>query len=232
MGLDEKLIQIHGLEVASVERVIGDIERIKLQEQAVSENFNQELARYGDLITGKLLRIIENIYLLGNQIFRLKEESYSFHPVEVEDRTKRINLYKGNVGEGFSFGVNNFMEHVVDFSFGRDFTPKKIALSTYDWVDEDKKKKRRGSNEYVTKIEALSICEFVDRFTDLLIDYHKNPSEDKEKHHLDSLPFVLNLVPSLLSKIYEGVMNGQEGKLKNLQSRSRDLNGLEVSDII
>jgi len=225
MVLDDKFKQLQGLKVCCVEDVIGNIERTKLDHSDVSRDYEQELRDYSDLVGEKLKRVIENIYSLTSPIFGLEGGTYSFYPVKVAGNSKRILISKDMSNNVFGLCIEDFMKNLTWFMFERDFTPRDIIFSTYSCLT---KPGERDHYEYIPKIKDRDVEGFVDKFKNLLIDYHQNPSDDRERHDIDSVPHVLNLVPSLLSSIYEEEREKQKKKLQILQLQK----GMIVSLIV
>ncbi|MGA2130029.1 MAG: hypothetical protein ABSG05_00215 [Candidatus Pacearchaeota archaeon] len=224
-NLEGRLKALQSLEVGNVERVIGEVERTKLETEAVADNLEQESYRYMDLMREKLPKVIGNIYLLGNQISGLKDDYHSFYPVDLSGESARIEIGKKKSKKGFSLRIDNFIKYAIELKFEKDSnSPTEISFLNYEFPNKFLSWKKYKQS-YVPKLKARTIEEFTAKFMDFLMS--KN---GREEGRYDSLPAMLNLIPSLLLRIYQEEQEKYKYKAEQTASKGKKLEELDVSD--
>lgn len=244
MPLDNKLIsleQLQQLEVGNVERIIGEIETSKNDVEKTIDKMEMETEVYIALFRDKLFETVQNIYLLKDQISDLRDEDYSFYPVDVDGETERMGLSKTSFEEGFSLFLSSFQKYGVNFNF-RENPDSQEEISFYRLERVDGKKRRIRANipsgeEYVLRVVGKDAFEFTDRFGDHLrsvIEENGTPNPERRigmgNYNYSLLPSLLNLVPELVSRIYGEIRTARETEEEELRSKIVSLEALDTSD--
>ncbi len=229
MALDDRLNQLQVLKVGNVEKAIGEISDSQFESETIQDNTNIELELYQKTIEEKLPKIIENICLLKDQIVDLKNVFKSFYPIKVGNNQIRMEISKKSSKKGSILTVYDYIDYAVRFDFETNSNfPKEISFFTYE------SKKRHSKQDYIPRLKADTIPEFVDKIKIFLVNqiekrgnYYNSKLEDRD---YSSLPHFLNLVPELLSRIYKEKSNTHKNKLEVTQHQNQSLEDLDVSD--
>jgi len=218
MGLEGKLEQLQALEVGSVEGVIGDIERTKVETLEVADNIEIEAQVYQQLIEQKLPKLLGNVQSLRSMVLGIV-------PLEGDYVDSHDKLYIFQNKKGHQLSWWDISKYDFNFQFNNDGS-EEISLLRFGPLKGFFRSERCV---WIKMIDAKTPEEFVEKYVGLVIPEFKKHGDSIYL----SLPFALVNVPDSIKRIYEKRQEKRNGVLKQIQSQNGKLDSLSVpQDII
>ena len=218
------------MKLENLEGVIREIASQEYDKEKISDKRSEDLPDYKGLIKEKLSKIIQDIDVLGEFIYKCGPVGWYDHAFN-EDCASGTNLYIGKFRrdsfhmwiEEISGGID---EYGIEFIF-KDHPPsiKGIFMYTFDLPNALNFFRKKNSSGVTRRnfrtIKAKTTEEFADKYASL---------SEEELFFFEELPYILSLVPKAVERMYKRNRGHEENLFRRITSNYKRLERLNLEN--